>query len=119
MRPSVVSVCAILTLASAGAQAHAFLDHADPKVGSAVRAAPSQVRLRFTQALELPLCVVAVSGPAGFGGSGPVKAVPGDKQAIAVSLRAPIPPGAYVVRWRVVSADTHTTEGDFTFKVRP
>jgi copper resistance protein C len=29
----------------------------------------------------------------------------------------PLPPGTYKVRWRVLSVDTHTTEGSFSFRV--
>ena len=29
----------------------------------------------------------------------------------------PLPPGTYRVHWRVLSVDTHTTEGSFTFQV--
>ena len=28
-------------------------------------------------------------------------------------------PGTYRVQWRVVSVDTHVTEGDFTFEIKP
>jgi hypothetical protein len=30
-----------------------------------------------------------------------------------------LPAGAYRVHWHVVSVDTHMTEGDFSFTVRP
>jgi methionine-rich copper-binding protein CopC len=32
-------------------------------------------------------------------------------------LLKPIEPGTYRVKWRVLSVDTHVTEGDFTFRV--
>jgi methionine-rich copper-binding protein CopC len=35
---------------------------------------------------------------------------------VHVPLKA-IRPGTYRVTWRVLSVDTHTTEGSFTFKV--
>ena len=31
----------------------------------------------------------------------------------------PLAPGTYLVRWHVVSVDTHPTEGTFTFEIRP
>ncbi len=34
------------------AQAHAFLDHTDPVVGSGVKQSPAEVRLWYTQGLE-------------------------------------------------------------------
>ena len=100
-------------------QAHAFLDHAEPRVGSVVTKPPTTVRLTFTEGLEVVFCRVTVTGPAGFGGAGSVRSVPGDPKSLAVDLRSPTPPGAYVVRWRVLSVDTHVTDGDFSFRVRP
>jgi methionine-rich copper-binding protein CopC len=35
---------------------------------------------------------------------------------LLVTLK-PIKPGTYRVTWRVLSVDTHVTEGDFTFRV--
>ena len=37
---------------------------------------------------------------------------------LRVSLKA-LPPGSYKVIWRVLSVDTHRTEGNFTFRVGP
>jgi methionine-rich copper-binding protein CopC len=37
---------------------------------------------------------------------------------MSVSLRAG-GPGTYRVNWHVLSADTHSTNGNFTFKVGP
>ncbi len=99
---------------STAVQAHAFLDRADPRVGSVVSKAPTSIRLTFTQGVEAVFCRVSVTGPAGFGGAGPARAAPGDPKSLVVDLRSPTPPGSYVVRWRVLSVDTHVTEGDFS-----
>jgi len=118
LRSLILAAGAGLALAIApAANAHAFLDHASPRVGSVVGPAPAQLRLWFTQGLVLPFCRVAVTGPTGFGGAGPIQPAPGDNRSLVVDLRAPTPPGVYTVRWRVVSVDTHVTEGDFTFSV--
>ena len=39
--------------------------------------------------------------------------------ALLTASLAPLGPGRYRVRWRVVSVDTHVTEGDFAFTVAP
>jgi methionine-rich copper-binding protein CopC len=120
MRVSHLMLGAVLALGVIStAQAHAFLDHAEPRVGSVVTKPPAAVRLSFTEGLEVVFCRVSVTGPAGFGGAGPALSVPGDPKSLAVDLRSPTPPGVYVVRWRVLSVDTHVTEGDFSFQVRP
>src|ERR1700722_6662194 len=52
-------------LAAPEAQAHAFLDHASPLVGSTVPAAPHEVALTFTQNLEPAFSSVEVMDGSG------------------------------------------------------
>jgi methionine-rich copper-binding protein CopC len=119
-----VLVAASLLLAAswAGAPAacaHALLDHAEPRVGGSVSAAPAEVTLFFTQAVEPAFASVAVTDASGAEvDRGDVRVDPGDGAVVRVSLR-PLPPGTYQVRWRVVSVDTHPSEGTFTFHVAP
>ena len=40
----------------------------------------------------------------------------GNRSLLRVSLPA-LPPGRYKVAWRVLSIDSHVTEGDFTFRI--
>ena len=101
------------------AAAHAFLDRAEPKVGSRIAAPPTQIRLWFTESLEPTLCVVKVDGPAGFGGAAAAQAPGGNAHALVATLRKPVPAGRYVVHWRAVSVDSHMTTGAFSFEVRP
>ncbi|HEX3405620.1 MAG TPA: copper resistance CopC family protein [Caulobacteraceae bacterium] len=118
-RPIFIALATAAALAPIAAEAHAFLDRADPRVGSVVTSAPPTLRLRFTQGVVVPFCRVTVTGPAGFGGAGPPHAVAGDARSLAVDLKGAAPPGTYTVRWRVLSVDTHVTEGDFGFQVKP
>lgn len=99
------------------AAAHAFLDRATPAVGSTVHASPATVRLAFSEALEPAFSRVHVEDAAGKAvdaGDGRVDAA--DRTMLAVDV-PPLPPGTYRVRWRVVSIDTHVTEGDYTFTI--
>ena len=101
------------------AGAHAFLDHATPAVGSAVRALPAQVKLWFTQKLEPAFSSVRVLDRSGKQVD---KGDPQVDRADATLLRVSLPqlaPGTYRVVWRVLSVDSHVTEGDFTFNVIP
>jgi methionine-rich copper-binding protein CopC len=96
------------------AEAHAFLDHAEPRVGSTVPTAPRQLSLSFTQKLEPAFSSVEVSD-----GNG-VRVDLGRPSISASVMRVglkPLSPGTYRVRWHVLSVDTHTTEGSFTFQV--
>lgn len=106
----------LLSLANGEAAAHAFLDHAEPRVGNAVATAPREVRLWFTQKLEPAFSTVTVTDEAGQRVDAGKARVSGD--TMAISLRQ-IGAGTYRVIWRVLSVDTHTTDGNFTFKVGP
>ncbi len=57
----------LVAAAAAGstAQAHAFLDHASPLVGSTMQTAPHEVVLTFTQNLEPAFSTVEVTGANG------------------------------------------------------
>ena len=110
---------AVLFWGTAGAGAHAFLDHADPRVGSTVRTPPAQVRLWFTEGLEPAFSSVQVVNEAGQRvdkGDGQVD--PANAALLKISLPA-LPAGAYKVIWRVLSVDSHVTEGDFAFRIAP
>jgi copper resistance protein C len=106
----------LLALAGSEAEAHAFLDHADPRVGNTVATAPREVRLWFTQKLEPAFSTVSVTDEAGQRVDTGKPHISGD--TMAISLRQ-IGSGTYRVLWRVLSVDAHTTDGNFSFKVGP
>jgi len=104
---------------ASSALAHAFLDHAEPRVGSTVHASPPELRLSFTQELEPAFSTVVVQDEKGTRvDKGDLRVDANDATLLSVSLNL-LPPGTYKVIWRVVSVDTHPTEGDFTFQVAP
>jgi methionine-rich copper-binding protein CopC len=116
MRPSeIVGIFPLLLLLATGdATAHAFLDHAEPRVGNKVTTAPREVTLWFTQKLEAAFSTITVTNSAGQRVDTGKTRVNGSQ--MAVSLR-PGGTGTYHVTWRVLSVDTHTTDGSFTFQV--
>src|SRR5262249_26283359 len=100
----------VLLLRAPPAAGHAFLDHAEPRVGSPV-ASPATLMLQFTEPIEPVFSRVEIVGPDGP----PIKVGPLEHPAPAV-LRVTLPPlgpGEYTVQWAVVSVDTHPTEGRF------
>jgi hypothetical protein len=115
MRSILIAMLALL--ATTAASAHAFLDHANPPVGSTMRAAPQQLSLWFTQDLEPAFSSVVVRNAAGARvDAGNARVDRNDHKLMRVSLRA-LASGTYKVSWHVLSVDTHTTEGDFSFTV--
>ena len=103
----------ILTSATQGF-AHALLDRAEPRVGNTVATAPRELKLWFTQKLEQAFSTVTVTSAAGERVDAGKAQVNGNE--MSVSLRA-LGPGTYRVNWHVLSVDTHTTDGNFTFNV--
>ena len=99
--------------------AHAFLDHAAPAVGSAIRGSPAQVRLWFTQELEPAFSTVKVLDRSGTQVDKQDKQVDRANPALLQVSLPELAPGKYRVVWRALSVDTHVTEGDFTFDVVP
>jgi methionine-rich copper-binding protein CopC len=104
----------LLLLATSEASAHAFLDHAEPRVGNTVASAPHEVTLWFTQKLEPAFSGMTVTDPSGQRVDTGKTRVSGNQ--MSVSLRAG-GNGTYHVTWHVLSVDTHTTDGNFTFQV--
>lgn len=117
MKRILVSAVAHLLLLLGNAGAHAFLEHAEPLVGSEIHVAPAEAVLRFTEKLEPAFSRVHVFDAAG----NQVDKVNCEvSQANPASLKVALPallPGLYKVVWRVVSIDTHVTRGEFTFRL--
>jgi methionine-rich copper-binding protein CopC len=107
----------LAALVAAQAHAHAFLDHAEPRVGASVQAAPTQLKLWFTQEIEPAFSTVKVIDSAGRRvDKSDAQVDPASRELMRVSLET-LGAGDYTVVWRVVSTDTHVTEGDFVFHV--
>jgi len=115
----IVIATVVILILQASASAHAFLDHAEPRVGSAISQAPSDVRIWFTQAVEPAFSRIEVFDAGGKRVDGKDAHVdPGDHHILIISLPR-LAAGTYKVSWRVVSVDTHRTQGDFKFTVKP
>ena len=116
---TIQSLVAILFLTlQTHARAHAFLDHAEPKVGGTVTNSPAEIKIWFTQNLEPAFSKVEVRDAQG-------KEVDKkdahldikNKSLFLVSLPQ-LPAGTYTVIWHAVSVDTHKTQGRFEFTIK-
>jgi methionine-rich copper-binding protein CopC len=107
----------IVVAGSARVEAHAFLERAEPAVGSTVQTPPAEVRVLFTEKIEPALSTIHV-----FDASGrqvdkrDVHLDRSNHALLHVSLPS-LEAGSYRVLWHVVSADTHVTNGSFSFRV--
>jgi copper resistance protein C len=90
----------ILLLLIQGSWAHAFVDHAEPAVGSQIHSAPTQVKIWFTEKLEHALSQIQVFD---ISGQEIDKRDVKIDQSNAVLLTASLPAlklGKYKVVWR-------------------
>ena len=115
-----VKFAAALTFAcaSSAAFAHAQLERATPAVGGTV-AAPSEIRLEFSEGVEPKFSKISVTGPVGAVSLGAAKTEPSNQAVLIVPISKPLSAGAYKVHWQAVSVDTHHTQGTFEFTVKP
>jgi methionine-rich copper-binding protein CopC len=108
----------IVLAGAARLEAHAFLQHAEPGVGSTLQTSPNEIKIRFSEKIEPAFSDIQV-----FAASG--KEVDkrdahldrSDPALLQVSLPK-LEAGTYKVVWRVVSIDTHVTKGSFSFRIR-
>ncbi len=109
-------IATFLLLSGSIAQAHALLEHAEPRVGGTVKTAPHEIVLSFTQKIESAFSTVEVTDAAGHRVDEGKPGVEGNVMRVPVKISLP---GIYRVKWHVLSVDTHATEGAFAFRVRP
>ena len=98
--------------------AHALLDHAQPPVGTPIPAAPTQLRLFFSEPIDPRFSSVQVLNvqrdPVDRGDS---HLAPDDPRSLIVSIDQ-LPDGYYTVAWRTLSAvDGHTVNGAYPLTV--
>src|SRR5262249_29449685 len=111
----------LLGAAAPAALAHAVLLSSTPANRAVLSAAPSQVRLRFSQQVQLlrptDLQVLSSSGTSVAAGSG--ERDPANSHDLVIPVQRSLADGTYTVRWLVVSADSHVVTGFTTFAVGP
>jgi methionine-rich copper-binding protein CopC len=113
-RIAIVALQLSILLGATAAQAHAHLDRAEPRVGSTVPSAPREVTLWFSQNIEPAFSSAEVTDANGIRFDQGKAQIEGNVMRLGVR---PLPPGSYRVHWKVLSVDTHTTEGTFPFRV--
>ena len=113
-------LAAVASIALTGAAcAHAHLEAAQPPIGGTVKAAPTELDLKFSEDLNLKFTGVTVTGP----GKTKVKTdnamLMGGDKTFMVNLPEGLPSGTYRVDWHALSRDGHKTHGSYTFTVKP
>jgi methionine-rich copper-binding protein CopC len=120
MRLLIITLAALALLAGGhAADAHALLRHAEPPVGATVKAAPAELLLIFSEAVEPRFSSVSVTDQQGSRvDTGTLRADPADATHLLAGVKT-LAPGIYKVNWHVTSVDTHKTEGKYQFTIQP
>ena len=104
-------------LAPDSASAHASVDISTPADRSTLPQAPTEVRIRFTEAIELAFSRITVKSSSGKTVSRGVLRQPAPN-TLTLDLN-PLEPGTYRIEWRVLSVDAHVTHGVLRFTIAP
>jgi len=122
----VLLACALLGgVFAPGALAHARLLRSEPAKDAEVAPPPSHVNLWFSELLEdggFNVVTVYAASELGAAKKHDLTADkphvdPKDRTRLSVKV-TPLPPGDYIVEWRVLSSDGHSAPGRINFRVR-
>jgi copper resistance protein C len=117
-RVSIIAALAVTVVGLAAWRApfHLHLLKSTPEANATVAAAPDSIRLWFSQAPELKVTTVTISGP----GSAAIPLTPlasRDADAVVAGVKGKMPVGVYTVTWRTMARDGHVARGTFAFTV--
>lgn len=111
-------LCFLMLLVPAFGSAHAYLVKSSPARRAVLLRAPERVQLWFNERLEPHFCLVSVwdreRNRVDFGD---VQVGPAEPNKLSVGI-PPLLPGAYIVRFRVLSVDGHIVNGEYPFTIR-
>jgi methionine-rich copper-binding protein CopC len=101
------------------ASAHVQPDHADPAVGSTVKATPKEVKIWFDGPVGVDKSHIDVLDAGGKSVvTGQLHGDAKDKTLLAISITAGS--GKLTVKWEAYCPDCeHTTQGTYTFTIEP
>ncbi len=100
------------------AGAHAVLVRSTPPARATLAEKPDRVHLWFNERLEPAFSSVSVWSSAGTQvDAGDARVGHDDAKRLSVTL-PPLPPGAYTVRYRVLSVDGHVVDSSLSFTIR-
>ncbi|WP_018348146.1 copper resistance CopC/CopD family protein [Longispora albida] len=106
----------IAVLLPAGpASAHAALLRTDPPAGSLVEQAPRDIKLYFSESVDVVPGQLRIIGPDGRRAERGEPKVTGAE--VVIGLREDPPRGTYLVTYRILSEDSHPISGGFSFSI--
>ncbi|HKS06942.1 MAG TPA: copper resistance protein CopC [Gemmatimonadaceae bacterium] len=111
----------ILAVTLIGARAlpfHLALQKSEPASKASLTQAPADLKLWFTESVELPLTKVALVRGNDTIALAALTQAKEAKSPIVAKINAPLAAGSYKVDWRAVGKDGHAVKGTFGFDVK-
>ena len=109
----VVAVLLGFLFASASARAHAILTHSEPAAGSSLPLGKVLMSFRYNSRIDRARSRLILTRPDHSQAVLQIS-IDGPPDMLQTSADLTVP-GAYVVRWQVLSVDGHITRGDVPF----
>lgn len=113
-------IIALALLAPVAALAHGVLKSSVPAKDARLSVVPTELRLTFTEPVELAVAALELSGPGSSGSPVVLSALrhAGDStQVVVADIQGPMTEGVYTVAWRITGRDGHPVRGTFAFTV--
>lgn len=114
-----VVLAGLLALFPGDAFAHGALRRSDPSNGAHLSVVPRELRLTFTEDVELAFARLAVAGPNGTVELAPLELSPDSATVLVGAIRGPLVAGTYTVNWQVAGEDGHPVRGSYSFVIAP
>ena len=120
MRKTTIAVLAAATFAliATVVDAHPRLQTASPAAGAALKVAPKEIRMNFSEGLIVQFTGLELKDGNGRQiQTGTAMLNRNDNTKLVVPVQARLTAGTYNVAWHAVSVDTHRVSGRYSFKV--
>lgn len=119
MKRTFLLVVSLLVWA-APAWAHSSLLRTEPKEGEALKSAPNEIRMWFSEPIKAGLSTFTVRDAAGKQvDRGDLHSDAKEPALVRLSLTRDLGPGTYKVTWSAVAQDLHVGKGNFSFRIAP
>jgi methionine-rich copper-binding protein CopC len=100
------------------ASAHTHLEKSQPEKDAVLTQAPHEVKLVFSGRIETDYSKIVVTDAAGKRVNQDKMTGSTDEHELATELSDDLKPGAYNVKWNVISGDGHRVKGEFGFTLK-
>ena len=114
-RGALATIATLLMGAAAPALAHSFLVDAYPSAKDHVDAIPKTIKLKFGAGVEPAYSTLSIETGDGKALAKGAAGKPETPRELTLDAPADLPPGRYVVHYRVLSQDGHIVEGNYEF----